>query len=209
MEYFAPLLSGNEKPDFDKSPTASISSFHWEKEGYSRPESFAKLLAVEGRGIYAKLWSFEENLRCVYTERDDPVYTDSCLEIFLMPVEGDKRYINFEVNPCGVYLSQIGENRNERSFIREITDAQPVITPVSFAENGRNAWGYEIFLSDEFISSVYGTRYSTSERIIKGNFYKCADSSVSPHYGAFFPVSTAALGFHNPECFGKIIIRKA
>lgn len=207
MNYQAPLFA--ENPDFDKAPTASISSFHWEEEGYSRPESYAKLVAVEGKGIYARLWSFEENIRCVYEKRDDPVYQDSCLEIFLMPVEGDKRYINFEVNPNGVYLSQTGETRSERKFIREITDALPVITPLSFEKDGRKAWGYEIFLSDEFISSVYGTQYSTTERVIKGNFYKCADSSITPHYGAYFPVSTAALGFHNPDRFGEIIIRKA
>ncbi len=206
MDYCAPLFTENH--DFEKAPVASISSFHWEENGYSRPESCAQLVAVENKGIYAKLRSFEENLRCVCTKRDDPVYQDSCLELFLMPVEGDKRYINFEVNPKGVYLSQIGENRNERRFIREITDAEPVITPFSLVENERNAWGYEIFLSDEFISSVYGIEYHTAEATIRGNFYKCADLSVSPHYGAFFPVTTAALGFHNPDCFGNIIFRK-
>lgn len=206
MDYRAPLFAKN--PDFKQTPIASISSFHWEKEGYSRPESFAQLVAVENEGIYARLWSFENNLRCVCTKRDDPVYQDSCLELFLMPVEGDRRYINFEVNPSGIYLSQIGENRNERRFIKEITDAEPVITPFSSAENGKEAWGYEIFLSDEFISSVYGIEYHTAEATIRGNFYKCADSSRSPHYGAFFPVTTAALGFHNPECFGNITFRK-
>lgn len=206
MDYFAPLFTENH--DFEKAPIASISNFHWKKDGYSRPESYAQLVAVENKGIYAKLWSFEENLRCVCTKRDDPVYQDSCLELFLMPVEGDKRYINFEVNPQGIYLSQIGENRNERRFISKLTDAEPVITPFSFSENGRNAWGYEIFLSDEFISSAYGIEHRTAETTIRGNFYKCADSSVSPHYGAFFPVTTAALGFHNPDCFGNIIFRK-
>ena len=80
---------------------------------------------------------------------------------------------------------------------------------MSIEENGKTAWGYEILLPCEFISALYGVDFELCECTMKGNFYKCADSSVSPHYGAHFPVTTAALGFHNPDCFGKIIFRKA
>lgn len=155
------------------------------------------------------LWSFEDNIRCECTKRDDPVYTDSCLEFFIAPVEGDKRYMNFEVNPKGVYLSQIGEVRENRRFIRELTDLEPVIMPMTVEENGKTAWGYEIILPCEFVSALYGTDFKICECRMKGNFYKCADSSVTPHYGAHFPVDSAALGFHNPDCFGDIIFRKA
>ena len=207
LEYIAPIYkSAADAKDFS---VAKIDSFHWEKDGYSKPESYAALFAVEGEGIHALLWSFEENIRCECTKRDDPVYTDSCLELFLMPVEGDGRYINFEVNPKGIYLSQIGEKRENRRFIKEFTALEPVIMPMEIEENGRNAWGYEIIISEAFISDLYGTDYKIHECEIKGNFYKCADSSATPHYGAHFPVTTAALGFHNPDCFGKIIIRKA
>jgi hypothetical protein len=41
---------------------------------------------------------------------------------------------------------------------------------------------------------------------MKGNFYKCGDKTPVPHYAAFFPAGQAALGFHNPSCFGKIIL---
>ncbi len=207
MEYIVPLFKS--KNNIKEVPSVSISSFHWEKDGYSRPESYAALFAVENEGIYARLWSFEDNIRCECIKRDDPVYKDSCLELFLMPVEGDSRYVNFEMNKNGVYLSQIGEKREGRAFIKEISSLEPVITPFEVEENGKTAWGCEIFLSDSFIADVYKKDYSTAEREIKGNFYKCADSSSTPHYGAFFPVTTASLGFHNPDCFGSIILRKA
>ncbi len=209
MTYYASLSAKDRPCGFDDSPKAEIASFHWEKESFSRPESFVCVYAEENSGIHMKLWSFEDNIRCLCTERDSPIYTDSCLEVFLMPVEGDKRYINFEVNPNGVYLSEIGTCRNDRRFIKEITDIEPVISPFTVNRNGNTAWGYEIFIPDELVSAVYGVDYSTCEGIIKGNFYKCADKSSSPHYGALFPVTTAELGFHNPDCFGDIIIRKA
>ena len=185
MEYVAPIFESAKKAkDF---PIAPINSFHWEKEGFSRPESFASVFAVENEGIHAVLWSFEDNIRRECKKRDDPVYTDSCLEFFIAPVEGDKRYMNFEVNPDGVYLCEIGEKRGERRFIKELTD----------------------ILSCKFISALYGIGFKVSECKMKGNFYKCADLSSTPHYGAHFPVSTAELGFHNPDCFGDIIFRKA
>ena len=101
MEYIAPLFKKRE--DAKDLPVTAIDSFMWDENGY-KPESFAVLFAVENEGIYARLWSFEENVRCECTKRDDPVYTDSCLELFLLPVSGDERYINFEVNKltcCG------------------------------------------------------------------------------------------------------------
>ena len=117
--------------------------------------------------------------------------------------------MNFEVNPKGVYLSQIGEKRENRRFIKELTDLEPIIMPMSIEEDGKTAWGCDILIPCEFISALYGTDFTLGECRMKGNFYKCADSSVSPHYGAHFPVSSAALGFHNPDCFGDIIFRKA
>ncbi len=207
MKYIAPIYK--TLADARDFPVATIDSFHWEKDGYSRPESCAAVFAVENEGIHALLWSFEDNIRCECKKRDDPVYTDSCLEFFIAPIDGDKRYMNFEVNPAGIYLSEIGQARENRSLIKELTDLEPVIMPMAIDNGKEKAWGCDILLPCEFISAVYGVDFTVKECNMKGNFYKCADLSVSPHYGAHFPVTTAALGFHNPACFGDIIFRKA
>lgn len=207
MEYTALIFPSQQ--DAYGFNTAPIDSFLWEKDGYSRPESYAAMFGIEGEGIYALLWSFEDNIRCECTKRDDPVYTDSCLELFLMPVEGDKRYVNFEMNKNGVYLSQIGETREERRFIKELTALEPVITPFEVEESGKTAWGCEIFLPEKFISELYQTDFSVCECTVKGNFYKCGDLTDAPHYGAHFPVKTDKPDFHRPEFFGDIIFRKA
>lgn len=206
MEYIAPIFrTAAEAKNF---PVAAIDSFVWDVNG-CKPESYAAMFAVEGEGIHALLWSFEETIRCECTKRDDPVYTDSCLELFLLPVNGDNRYINFEVNPKGVYLSQIGTCREDRVFIKELTDLEPVIYPMEIEEDGRKAWGYEIILSEGFVSDLYQTDFRINETTMKGNFYKCADAAELPHYGSHFPVKTENPDFHRPEFFGEIIFRKA
>ena len=101
-------------PEKELIPRFEISSFHWEKDGYSRPESSVRFCAVKNEGYYAFLESSESPVLARYTRRDDPVYTDSCLEVFIAPVSGRSEYINFEMNPNGAYLSQFGSERTDR-----------------------------------------------------------------------------------------------
>lgn len=202
----APIFRKSD--DIKNYPVGEIANFPWEKDGDIHPESHAAIFAVENDGIHAVLWSFEENPLCSCTKRDDPVYTDSCLEVFLMPVEGDERYINFEVNKNGVYLSEIGTCRHDRVFIKSLTDLEPIIKTVAITENGKTAWGYEITIPENLISVLYGIDYHVGEATVKGNFYKCAELSDNPHFGTFFPVKTEKPDFHRPEFFGNIEFRK-
>lgn len=198
--YSAPLFADAACVRPADVPAAVIDNFHWERPGYARPHSTAQLWGVAGCGLFARLRSDETPLRCEVTERDGPVWTDSCLELFLQPVVGDPRYLNFEINPAGVYLSQIGAGRNERSFLAALTALTPAVTPVREGV----LWGCDLFLPDALIAAVYGVPYRTEAATLRGNFYKCADLSSAPHFAAHFPVGSEALGFHNPACFGLI-----
>lgn len=87
-----------------------------------------RFCAVKNEGYYAFLESSESPVLARYTRRDDPVYTDSCLEVFIAPVSGRSEYINFEMNPNGAYLSQFGSERNGRVFIKELTAETPRVS---------------------------------------------------------------------------------
>lgn len=191
-------------PEKELIPEQGINSFHWEKDGYSRPQSTVRFCAVKERGFYAYLETDEQPILARYFDRDDPVYQDSCLEVFLAPVNGRDEYINFEINPNGAYLSQFGRERNGRVFIKELTDKVPQV----HAEKLENGWCAELFIPKELISDLYGCDFSVNTGEIRGNFYKCADDSKTPHYAALFPVDSAALGFHNPDRFGTIKINE-
>jgi hypothetical protein len=196
----------NDFPHWELVPAADIANWHWEGAEPFRPLSYARLCGVAGKGIYAQLWSFEENPRCVCQKRDEPVYTDSCLELFLQPVCGNDAYVNFEINCKGVYLAEFGEKRQNRVFIKEYCALEPVITPFKPVEND-TAWGVGVFLSDALIAEMYGTVYQTKPGTMHGNFYKCGDKTPRAHFGAYFPAGSAALGFHNPSKFGSIILK--
>ncbi|MFR8012544.1 MAG: carbohydrate-binding family 9-like protein [Clostridia bacterium] len=199
--YKAPLYESG--PCFETAPCAQLDSFHWEAELPYRPKTSAQLCAVRGGGIYYRAFTDETDLRAVGTQRDDPVYEDSCLELFLNPFpEQSDCYINVEVNPNGAFLCQFGPERENRRWVRDLTELAPEVH--AFRENG--GWGITVHLGEDFLQALYGADYHTQKRTMRGNFYKCGDRTDHPHYGAFAPVSTLPPGFHNPECFADIIL---
>lgn len=75
-------------PEKELIPRFEISSFHWEKDGYSRPESSVRFCAVKNEGYYAFLESSESPVLARYTRRDDPVYTTAASKCSLLPSAG-------------------------------------------------------------------------------------------------------------------------
>ena len=41
---------------------------------------------------------------------------------------------------------------------------------------------------------------------LRGNFYKCGDATVRPHYLAWNPVTSETPAFHRPWEFGEIVL---
>lgn len=195
------------QPEWDKVPVASIDSFHWEKEIFVRPRSYAKLCAVEGKGLYARLWSFEKDVRAVFENRDEPVYRDSCLEFFMCPFENSAvPYINFEMNSKGVILSEYGAGRGkERTRLISLSEEAPEVSVFTVNENGETAWGVSLFVSEKLMSDITKTDFKIKPMTLRGNFYKCGDDTPIPHFGAFSPVGPVENGFHNPEMFGELV----
>ena len=81
-------FSFSTAPIWDRVPVGAIGHYHWESDTPYRPKSFFQLCFVKDKGVFVRLWSDETDLRAVCTDRDDPVWEDSCLECFLQPVPG-------------------------------------------------------------------------------------------------------------------------
>lgn len=201
--YTGPIVSGS--PDWGRIPAARLESFHWEGETPYRPASFAQLCAVRGQGLFVRMWSFETPVRAVAAERDAPVYQDSCLECFLNPFPAlQNAYLNFEMNPKGVFLAEFGPGREGRVKLKEKTALSPSVMPFSLPTPQGDAWGVLLSVPCALIEAVYGRAFPLEPCEMAGNFYKCGDKTARPHFGAYYPVESAALGFHNPQCFGPL-----
>lgn len=190
----------DKKPSWSVVPAADIDIYQWESERKYRPEAFAKMCFVKGEGVWVLLMCSEKEPKAVYTKTDEPMYKDSCLEVFLSL--GDEGYINIETNSLGAYLSEFGKDRYTRSFLKDLTDKTPSVTPVG----KENMWGNEIFIPESLLSEIYPSFSGVCAGEYSGNFYKCGDETHTPHYGSFSEMGSLELGFHNPELFAKIIV---
>ncbi|MCM1365526.1 MAG: carbohydrate-binding family 9-like protein [Ruminococcus sp.] len=192
------------KPKWDKVPIGAIDCYQWESEAPYRPKNAFQMCFVGGKGIYVRMKTDEKVLRVSCRGRDEPVYEDSCMEFFFMPVAAREEYINIEVNPIGAYLSQFGSGKENRVFVKSLTNVQPTV----HSEITRDGWQTEIFIPCGLFFELNGEEFTACAGEYCGNFYKCGDKTDTAHYGSFAPMTDLPPGFHNPKLFAKIIVNE-
>lgn len=187
--------------EFEKACFHRLTNYHWESDPPYRPNTYFKL-GVVGEDLVAKLQCYEENPKAIYTERDDPMYKDSCLEFFVAPIESREEYINVEMNSKGAFLCEFGKGKYDRVFLKTLTESSPVVDAFKGEDMNGAFWGVTVKLTKDFLSDVYKIdKEKIDFTTVKANFYKCGDDCEIQHYLAFSPVTTLPPGFHNPECF--------
>ena len=180
-------------PDWKYANIAQVDCFPWDKDGY-QPNTKARVMYSD-EGLTVKMETDEKPLLSRFTENNDPVYTDSCMEFFFKPNQGNPSYFNFEFNPNGTLLLGFGTGRGNttrQNFDSSIFEIESIID---------NIWQLKFFIPFSFVSK-YIDGFSNK---FSGNFYKCGDETVHPHWGCWNKIETAEPDFHRPEFFGELI----
>lgn len=100
-----------------------INQYMWNSK--QSPLVYGWMGYVEGEGLFVKMVCEEKNPLRRYYRHNDPVYTDSAMEIFLaFPEENhalsnECMYTNFEINANGAMLANYGRGRKSRCSISE------------------------------------------------------------------------------------------
>ena len=155
--------------------------------------------------LLVHLSTVEENIRA---EESGPVGTpcsDSCLEFFFCPVEGDSRYFNIEFNLNGcVYL---GFGKNVEELIRLLPEE--TVENIFAPKATKTADGWEIFYRVPYslIRSFFPDFKVYEGKKMRANCYKCADFSEPPHYLSWSLITGEPFTFHKPNCFGIMIFK--
>lgn len=175
------------------------------------PEMLAKVFYTED-GLNILMSTFEKFPKATYHKINDPVCLDSCQEFFLQPCPGeDSRYFNFEFNPWGIYLLGIGTNVNDLKLIGEEVSSEVFciknkIDKVIRDKNEVYKWSIEFSIPYDFITRYFPHFTAYSGRMMRGNFYKCGDATIYPHFGSWSLVTGDAPDFHRSGCFGTLIM---
>ena len=190
----SPLTIEDER--WEKAEVADLSEY-WEGVWPKQYNTVAKLLHSE-EGLYLKMETDEWPIKAHETEENGVVCLDSCMEFFFTPNTKDKEYINFEVNVLSFPQCGLGVERFGRSHPKVSEENVTIQTSVKFGEG----WSLFMFISAEFLRKYF----SSFDKEMLGNFYKCGNETVIRHYSVWNMIETEVPDYHRPEYFGKIIL---
>lgn len=164
------------------------------------PISAQAQVCYDDEALYVRLSAVEENIRAEYFGKLDEICEDSCLEFFFSPMAGDRRYFNIECNPNGcLYL---GMGSNVQTLVRFVPEYPSILPKTKRTENG---WETVYSVPYSFIRQFFPDFSPAPGYTMRGNFYKCGDKTVQPHYLCWSPVvQLPAASFHNPDMFGTL-----
>jgi hypothetical protein len=195
--------AGNILDEFGQRDT--VEKLNWIKEYPYRPITDFTI-ARSSDGIFIKYSVHGSMLRAIYSNDQDPVHEDSCVEFFCKLPESDY-YMNFEFNCIGT--CQAAKRKSRKVDVEHFSKTElakikryPSIGHRAFKEmEGMFEWE----LTVKIPYALIGIDPENLPKKLLGNFYKCADGTDSPHYVSWSPISTQKPDFHCPEFFGELI----
>lgn len=198
---------GDETSLWELIPALIIKDYLWLDNGY-KPRVEARVGFSEYY-LYVYFKAFEKRVRIRYMGFQEPVYKDSCVELFIDPFpEKGLGYFNFETNAAGALLAGFGKGRRKRKPLspEDLAGFRIVASvrgPLD-GSHGADFWTVRYRVPLRLFQNYYG---DTIRPRLEGraNFYKCGDATPCPHYGAWSPLPTKEPDFHRPRFFGKIV----
>ena len=191
------ITKKNEDLDWSKVPALNIDTCLWLPDAGVSAQA---RLCYDAEAIYVHFNVKEANIRAEETGDIGRPCEDSCVEFFFCPVLENKYYFNIEMNPNRCIYLGIGSNRHD--LCRMIQhDKNPLAAEVAMTEDG---WQLTYRIPVAFIQRFFPEFKAESGAMMRGNFYKCGDSTVQPHYYSWNPVETENPDFHQSAYYGKL-----
>lgn len=201
-EYFVPRARcSHGKIDWSAVEPAAIDEFQWLPEA---PVSAFAQVCYDENGFYARLSADENDILARFHGVLDMVCMDSCLELFFRPEKEDTRYFNFEFNPNGALYLGFGHGRFD-SVRQIVQDPKNLFGIAPFKL--QQGWGIEFMIPLRFIRLYFPGYELESGKTLLGNFYKCGEETIRPHYLSWNRINSETPDFHLPRQFGKWILR--
>ena len=187
----------------DLQQEQQIDHLLWSDTGYKPQVGFA--MAYNDKGIFIKFSVQERFVKAVYREINEPVYKDSCVEMFIA-FNGDDNYYNLEFNCLGTALVGYGSGKHDRinlqkQFIKKIKSVHHLKTDINSDEMPIK-WHLVLYIPyDVFVHHHINTLTGNKCR---ANFYKCGDDLPEPHFLSWNNIESLTPNFHLSEFFGLV-----
>ncbi|RYE19996.1 MAG: hypothetical protein EOP42_28155 [Sphingobacteriaceae bacterium] len=162
------------------------------------------IAAYHPKALIIKFQVEESSHQAVYQHTNDPVFKDSCVELFIA-VDDSGNYYNFEFNSLGACLASYGKNRHVRKKLSS-EQINGIQRQVKWIENAplTQTYRWEIMIVLPPSIFCYHNLKSFTATSYKANFYKCGDDLVPLHYLAWNKITSPKPDFHQSEYFGTL-----
>ena len=176
---------------------------HMRPEGSTAPRTIGWVKYLPGQGMDVTMRCYEIRPRAIYWDPNGAIYTDSCMEFYIncFPEHPQKGYLNLEMNSNGAAFCSFGTSRHARSLVIDMGLPHPEVE----AEKHADYWQVHCLIPAKLFEALYDMPFDfPAGHRMEGNFYKCGDHTVSPHWGSWVPMPR--LDFHDPDSFGTFVI---
>lgn len=182
-------------------PYHTVASVNWTDYPYKPDVKFR--IAHDGQNIYIHWVVNEIDIKAVSEEDLGDVWKDSCVEFFVS-FDG-LVYYNIETNCIGKVLVETGIDRNNRvraskELISKIQRWASLGSKAVADESGN--WELSLIIPLELF--YLDSMKSFDNKIVKGNFYKCGDDLLKPHFLSWNPIHNESPNFHLSNYFGSL-----
>lgn len=184
----------------------TIDTVNWPGSYSVRPDARFNI-ARSSKAFFIHFVVNEKQIKAIYSEDQDPVWQDSCVEFFCQ-VPGSKTYFNFEFNCIGTCLATERKSRTEDV---SPLSAEKMSQIKRYASLGNEPFeekqgNFDWTLTVEIPFKLLGIDPDNLPASIKANFYKCGDETSVPHYVSWSPIEVENPDFHRPEFFGELVL---
>ncbi len=208
MKTYTVKILPHSEIHWDTVEKAQVNEYPWgdSEHGY---DTYAQMVYAKtgdtAEGMYIRLVCHEANPVSIYTQHNDPVCMDSCLECFFsMKAVGkpETGYVNIECNSNGTTLIGLGVERHGRVAIVDM-GIEPF--PVTLTKHA-DRWEVVEFVPLSALTKMFGVEHVDESVAMTGNFYKCDENAGAP-FATWTHIVAPEPDFHRPEQFGKLILK--
>lgn len=195
---------------WESIPSVAIDCFPWYKAG-EKQKTKAQAVVSE-LNLHLRFLCEDKHIYARYTQPNDPVSQDSCVEMFFIPEPGKNQlYFNLEINCCGTILLGYGAGRESskkvpEEIIRAIRVKHSVPGPVKEESQEDKGWEVEAIVPFEALRTVAPFERPAPGAVWRGNFYRCG-GITDPQFASWMPIDLPKPEYHCPQFFGLLEIR--
>ncbi len=153
--------------------------------------------------LYARFDCDDRDIWGTYTRRDDPIYEEEVVEVFIAPGTADPiHYLEFEVSPYGVLLdARVYNPTSTRADLQvEIEWICPGIRWAAGRDDEANRWWGALAIPWAAVGPE-----ARAPKFCRANFYRIErPRGRAPEYSCWSPTLTEPADFHKPKRFGLL-----